>query len=296
MVLAPEYGSLSQELEQRGIEHVGFSFRDKTGQRKPDEEILETLPGLLQALNINLLHSNSLTLSRFVGRYRQDFPFPVTGHLRDIMQVSAKSIEDLNHLDGLVAVSQATLDCYTKQGVSAEKAQVIYNGIESFPYEEEPRFALIRELQLPVASKFAAVIGQIGLRKGHDLLFEALQSVGFQFPDWHFLILGERFSGKLESIEFVRQLERLIQQAGLVERVHWMGYMNDVPSVMQQCDLLIHPARQEPFGRVLLEAAVSGVAILATDVGEPAKCWNISVPLILFRQKILKNWPKPAAC
>jgi len=30
---------------------------------------------------------------------------------------------------------------------------------------------------------------------------------------------------------------------------------------------LVHPARQEPLGRVLLEAAAAGRAILATDVG-----------------------------
>ena len=31
--------------------------------------------------------------------------------------------------------------------------------------------------------------------------------------------------------------------------------------------LLVHPARQEPLGRVLLEAAATGTAIIATDVG-----------------------------
>ena len=29
----------------------------------------------------------------------------------------------------------------------------------------------------------------------------------------------------------------------------------------------MHPARQEPLGRVLLEAAAAGVAVVATDVG-----------------------------
>ena len=30
---------------------------------------------------------------------------------------------------------------------------------------------------------------------------------------------------------------------------------------------MVHPARQEPLGRVLLEAAAAGLAIVATDVG-----------------------------
>ena len=36
---------------------------------------------------------------------------------------------------------------------------------------------------------------------------------------------------------------------------------------MNELAMLVHPARQEPLGRVLLEAAASGVAIVATDMG-----------------------------
>jgi glycosyltransferase involved in cell wall biosynthesis len=36
---------------------------------------------------------------------------------------------------------------------------------------------------------------------------------------------------------------------------------------MNEIDLLVHPAHQEPLGRVLLEAAAAGLPIVATDVG-----------------------------
>ena len=45
----------------------------------------------------------------------------------------------------------------------------------------------------------------------------------------------------------------------------------DVPRIMNEIDLLVHPARQEPLGRVLLEAAAAGVAVVATDVGGTAE-------------------------
>ena len=36
---------------------------------------------------------------------------------------------------------------------------------------------------------------------------------------------------------------------------------------MNAADLLVHTSRQEPFGRTLLEAAASGLPVIATDVG-----------------------------
>jgi glycosyltransferase involved in cell wall biosynthesis len=44
-----------------------------------------------------------------------------------------------------------------------------------------------------------------------------------------------------------------------------------VPRLLNELAVLVHPARQEPLGRVLLEAAASGVPIVATDVGGTAE-------------------------
>jgi glycosyltransferase involved in cell wall biosynthesis len=49
--------------------------------------------------------------------------------------------------------------------------------------------------------------------------------------------------------------------------VHFLGSRNDVPRLLNECTLVVHAARQEPLGRVLLEAAASGVAVVATEVG-----------------------------
>jgi glycosyltransferase involved in cell wall biosynthesis len=37
--------------------------------------------------------------------------------------------------------------------------------------------------------------------------------------------------------------------------------------LLAELDLLVHTARQEPLGRVLLEAGATGLPIIATDVG-----------------------------
>ena len=50
-------------------------------------------------------------------------------------------------------------------------------------------------------------------------------------------------------------------------RLFFLGTRDDVARILPELTLLIHPARQEPLGRVLLEAAAAGRPIVATDVG-----------------------------
>ena len=112
-----------------------------------------------------------------------------------------------------------------------------------------------------------ACIGQIGLRKGQDVLAAAAPDIVAQVPDAHFLLIGERTSQKTESIEFEQAIHRRFAEAGLSDRLHALGHREDVADILSEIDLLVHPANQEPFGRVLLEASAAGVSIVATDVG-----------------------------
>ena len=60
--------------------------------------------------------------------------------------------------------------------------------------------------------------------------------------------------------------KRLVMERGLKPHVRICGGRDDIPQLMQGADLLIHPARRELAGHVLLEAMASGLPVLATDV------------------------------
>ena len=60
--------------------------------------------------------------------------------------------------------------------------------------------------------------------------------------------------------------KRLVMERGLKSNVRICGGRDDIPQLMQGADLLIHPARRELAGHVLLEAMASGLPVLATDV------------------------------
>ena len=81
------------------------------------------------------------------------------------------------------------------------------------------------------------------------------------------MIVGQRHSNKAEAIEYEQNLLETSNTAPLSGRVHWLGRRADVPQLMRESTLVLHLAKQEPLGRVLLEAAASGAVVVATEVG-----------------------------
>lgn len=68
--------------------------------------------------------------------------------------------------------------------------------------------------------------------------------------------------GKDNPASFEKQAELL----GIRDQVHFFAGRDDVPRFLQGTDLLIHPARSEAAGMVLLEAIVAGLPVLVTEV------------------------------
>jgi glycosyltransferase involved in cell wall biosynthesis len=176
-------------------------------------------------------------------------------------------VADLNCHRRLLAVSAATREFHVAHGLDAEKTHVLYNGVDLEQFRPRPPTGYLhRELGIPADSRLVGNIGQIGLRKGQLLFLIGAGWVADRWPPLHFLIVGERNSDKEESKNYENGL-RQSATSRLAGRVHFLGRRNDIPLLLNELTMLVHTARQEPLGRVLLEAAASGVAVVATDVG-----------------------------
>ena len=55
-------------------------------------------------------------------------------------------------------------------------------------------------------------------------------------------------------------------ELGLDDRVHFRGFVSDVPDRLRALDVLVCPSHVEPFGRCLIEAMACGLPIVATAV------------------------------
>lgn len=280
VALAPAEGALAAEFARRDIEVVAWDVSPQdtlssgcasASLRRSQTTRREALAATLRYCGVELLHANSLSMGRLSGPVAHEMCLPSLAHLRDIVGLSRQAITDLNRHRRLLAVSQATRSFHTAQGVAADLLHVLHNGVDLERFHpREPSGYLHRELGLPSESLLLGTIGQVCLRKGHDLLLDAAFRLAADDRRLHLLIVGSRHSQKDESRRFHRRLIEAAQ-GPLAGRLHLLGERNDVPELLGELALVVHPARQEPLGRVLLEAAASGVPVAATEVGGTAE-------------------------
>jgi len=269
-VIAPPQGPLADELRRRDVEVLPFDSRDESGKPLSLDQRRQRLAELLENSGTELLHANSLSMGRLSGPGAAELNIPSIAHLRDIIKLSRQAIVDLNQHRRLLAVSGATRDFHVAAGLDGTKAHVLHNGVDLELFApREPDGYLHRELGLPEDAVLIGTIGQICLRKGHDVLAAAARIVTARIPRAHFLIVGNRHSRKDESVRFEEDLKAVADE--LSTQVHLLGVRDDIDRLLGELTVLAHAARQEPLGRVLLESAAAGVAVVATDVGGTAE-------------------------
>lgn len=265
VALAPRAGRLANALAAHGIDHLPFQVFDERRKRRPRERVIGELTDAVRFLNPGLLHANSLSMGVLTGAIEM---LPRSAHLRDMISLSATAIGLLNQNDALLAVSAATREMHVSQGLDDAKARIVRNGVDCEQFAPRARVGFLRtDVGIDRDAIVALCVGQIGLRKGLDVLLEAAAAVFEQLPQLHLVLVGERNSSKQESIDYESRLRGIAAAPPLRGRVHWLGYREDMPALMNEADFLVHAAHQEPYGRVLLEASAAGLPILATEVG-----------------------------
>jgi glycosyltransferase involved in cell wall biosynthesis len=139
-------------------------------------------------------------------------------------------------------------------GVPVEKLDILANGIADFA-ESEP---LPKQGDRHVRLLF---IGEIGRRKGIDILVDALAQLAPRTRAWRCLIAGNG-----DSASFRQR----ISQAGcddLVDFVEWLD-PHEVERALIGSDIVILPSRADTMPMSLIEGACAGAALVATRVGE----------------------------
>ena len=129
-VACPSAGALADHLRHIGIRQVPFDMRSSEGVRYPQDECRRRLHEILVEQEPDLVHANSLSAARLSGPVVTGLGLRSIGHLRDIVGLSRRAVDDLNEHTRMLAVSGATRRYHLEQGIDENRTFVLHNGVQ----------------------------------------------------------------------------------------------------------------------------------------------------------------------
>ncbi|HKQ43988.1 MAG TPA: glycosyltransferase [Rhizomicrobium sp.] len=141
-------------------------------------------------------------------------------------------------------------------GISPHKLTVIANGSAAAPLagRQESRAAL----GLPADAVVVGFIGRMEDQKAPQYLIDAALPLLPELPQLHLLMIGDGSKRRL--------LENRVRDAGLADRVSWLGAVN-AREFTAAMDIFALSSLYEGFAYVLIEALHAGLPIVSTPVG-----------------------------
>jgi glycosyltransferase involved in cell wall biosynthesis len=282
-VLLLEHGPFFERLREGGVSAEVLPASTAVRSVRKHAGLLDgvrALPGLLRviravarrAADYDLLFANTqkaLLIGGLAGRWAGR---PVVWNLHDLL-----TPDHFTAVNRTVAVTAANLLCrHVIANSRASRAAfeeaggqvpttVVYNGIDPAPFDAvsaEQVQTLRHELGL-TDQPVVGVFSRLAPWKGQHVLLDALSDLP---PSTHLLFVGDALFGGDQA--YAASLRRQVAEQHAEQRVHFLGFRDDVPALMVLCDVVAHTSvAPEPFGRVIVEGMLASRPVVAPDTG-----------------------------
>lgn len=252
----------------RAVEVVGL-------RRRPTPGSLARLVRSLRELAPTLVHVNATDQGDGLAGLlaARALRLPTIMNVRNVIPGRSRSREllsawALRRADLALAPSDF-VGSYVR-GLGAQ-TRVVKNGVPAPQLLPDARATLA----LPEGAFVIGGIGRLHHQKGWDVLCEAAGRVRDRLPGAVFVVVGEgEERARLTAMPSCRN-------------VRFVGYQSSASSLLGAFDVLVMPSRYEAFGRVAVEAMLTGVPVVASRVQ--------ALPEVLGGQAILVPPDDPAA-
>jgi len=276
-------GPFRERLERRGVPvrvcaaPAVVSGVSRAGKLTQDIKAAAGVIGLARRVarlagDYDVIYANTqkaFIVSAVAGKFARR---PVIWHLRDVLDQRSEfsrlhrvaAIRLANYFCArVIANSQATAAALVACGGRQDRVRVVLNGIDPTPFQRlaKEEIDALRG-QLGVAGvPTVGVFSRLAPWKGQHVLLEALS----QLPGAHALLVGEALFGEQD---YANTLRELAVKLGIADRVHFLGFRQDIPQLMSLVDVVAHTSvTPEPFGRVLVEGMLARRPVVAARAG-----------------------------
>ena len=177
------------------------------------------------------------------------------------------------NLPATVARSIAIRDGFLGSPAFLPKAdlQVVYSGVDISRFRAHGDGDRLRdEIGIPRDCPLVAMIARFQRVKGHHTFQAMAEVVARQKAETHFIVAGDDVFGVAADQRYRDQmLEAATRNPLLGDRLHYIGFRDDVEQVYAAADVVVCASEFESYGRANLEAMACGKPVVSTNRGGP---------------------------
>jgi len=263
--VCPPGSPLEKNLQKNGLETIPLKRKNKyfcVGSIRTLRRALKT--GRYSAVLIEQMNELWQVVPALIGLKH----IRLVGISHTFLGISKKDFlhrwlySRLNSLIALTEIHKQNL--LAKLPVKPEAMQIIPNAVDTEKFNPHKRSESFRRQYVKPEELLIGVVSRLDLGKG---VMEVVH-VGDFLKKWKIpykiIVVGSETAGEGGAKAI---LEREISERGLTGHVLLIGHRSDIETIIASLDVLLMPSPTETFGRVLIEAMASGVAIVASNGG-----------------------------
>lgn len=159
----------------------------------------------------------------------------------------------------VIAVSKSVKKLLIEELGDLEKIKTIYTGIDLKPFEKS-NYDFRKKYGIDKNEVVITSTARLSPEKGHEFILESIPKTLSQISEpVRFVFIG---SGPERE-----NLEMKVKELGLEEQVLFLGYQQDIASILLESDIFLLCSQSEAFGIAILEAMASKLPVIATATG-----------------------------
>lgn len=169
----------------------------------------------------------------------------------------------------VIVLTKHDMKALLKQPFLKKKLALISHGIhETFLSQEESRKIIVESAHETITDSdrvkmmsltWVGTIGELHKNKGHAYALRAFADLAKTNRNVMYIVVG--------SGEERKHLESTAQQLGIQDRVLFVGFIADAGRLYKAFDIALLTSIKEGLPYTLIEAALAGIPIIATNVG-----------------------------
>ena len=185
----------------------------------------------------------------------------------------------------VVALSDAEVKRYKNMGVTENKIEIFFNGIDLSEYQDyPPRGNFRQKYSINGNEKLILYLGRIHKTKGLDLLVNAFSGLLRKSNDYMLAIVGP-------DVGYLTTLKKLVTNLQLSDRVLFTGSISQQQKLEAYIDAdVFATCNYTGFPTTFLEACACGLPIVTTEKGDKLDWINNNVGYVVqYNKNSLEN-------